>query len=109
MKFKRVLYFLFAIITLIMISSVITSFAHNEDTQKSCNGHHSEVKDKAVAASCVKDGLTAGSHCSKCGKTISKQKIVPATGHDYKEEVKRYNRCDKSDMEIRTCKKCGLK
>ena len=42
---------------------------------------HKEVKDAAVAATCEKDGLTEGSHCSVCGKVFEEQKIIEATGH----------------------------
>ena len=44
---------------------------------------HKAVTDKAVAATCTKTGLTAGSHCSVCGVTIKAQEIVPATGHSW--------------------------
>ena len=44
---------------------------------------HKAVTDKAVAATCTKTGLTAGSHCSVCGVTIKAQETVPATGHSW--------------------------
>ena len=44
---------------------------------------HEPVVDEAVPASCTENGLAEGSHCSKCGKTIEEQQIIPATGHDY--------------------------
>ena len=44
---------------------------------------HKEVKDVAVAATCEKDGLTEGSHCSVCNKVLTEQKKVPATGHEF--------------------------
>jgi predicted nucleic acid-binding Zn ribbon protein len=44
---------------------------------------HKAVTDAAVAATCTKTGLTAGSHCSVCGLTIKAQKTVPATGHNW--------------------------
>ena len=43
---------------------------------------HTEVIDKAVAATCGKDGLTKGSHCSTCNKTIIEQNVIPKT-HDH--------------------------
>ncbi len=42
---------------------------------------HKAVKDAAVAATCTKDGLSKGSHCSICGEILEEQKVVPATGH----------------------------
>ena len=44
---------------------------------------HKEVKDAAVEATCEKDGLTEGSHCSVCNKVITEQKKIPATGHEF--------------------------
>ena len=46
------------------------------------NNDHTEVIDKAVAATCGKDGLTKGSHCSACNKTIIEQNVIPKT-HDH--------------------------
>lgn len=45
---------------------------------------HSTVTDAAVAASCIKSGLTEGSHCSRCSTVIKAQESIPALGHDYK-------------------------
>ena len=44
---------------------------------------HKEVKDATVEATCEKDGLTEGSHCSVCNKVITEQKKIPATGHEF--------------------------
>ena len=49
---------------------------------------HKEVTDAAVPATCTKDGLTEGSHCSVCKAVIKAQAKDPATGHkwgDWKE------------------------
>ena len=43
--------------------------------------HASVIIDEAVEADCVNTGLTEGSHCAKCGKTLVEQQIVPAKGH----------------------------
>lgn len=56
---------------------------------------HTKVTDIAVAAVCVKAGLTEGSHCSVCSAVIVEQEEIPALGHDV------------DDEEI--CKNCGLK
>lgn len=40
-------------------------------------------KDKAVAATCTKSGLTEGSHCQYCKKVLTEQKEIPATDHQY--------------------------
>lgn len=44
---------------------------------------HKEVKDAAVTATCEKDGLTEGIHCSVCNKVLTEQQKVPATGHKF--------------------------
>lgn len=42
---------------------------------------HEEVIDKAVAATCTKEGKTQGSHCDICNKVIIPQETVPKTEH----------------------------
>ncbi len=42
---------------------------------------HFEIVDRAVEATCLTTGLTEGSHCSVCNKTLREQTIVSATGH----------------------------
>lgn len=42
---------------------------------------HTEVVDKAVAATCTEAGLTEGKHCSVCGEVLVAQNIVDALGH----------------------------
>ncbi len=44
---------------------------------------HTAVTDAAKAPTCTATGLTAGSHCSKCGQVLTAQTVVPATGHRY--------------------------
>lgn len=44
---------------------------------------HNQVTDAAVAPTCTTSGLTAGSHCSKCGMIYTAQTEIPATGHNY--------------------------
>ena len=43
---------------------------------------HTEVTDKAVAATCTTTGLTAGKHCSVCNAVITAQTTVAALGHN---------------------------
>lgn len=42
---------------------------------------HEAVIDKAVAATCTKEGKTQGSHCDICDKVIIPQETVPKTDH----------------------------
>lgn len=48
---------------------------------------HTPVKDAAVKSTCVKTGLTEGSHCSVCSKILTEQKSVPLIGHTYTKKV----------------------
>ncbi len=44
---------------------------------------HTPVADPAVEADCTDSGLSAGSHCSSCGKVLEAQQTVLALGHDW--------------------------
>lgn len=46
-------------------------------------GHISVVDDPAVAATCKKEGLTAGKHCKACGTVIVAQTLVTLRSHTY--------------------------
>ena len=48
---------------------------------------HTEVVDKAVAATCTADGYTEGKHCSVCNAVIKAREKIAATGHKYVETV----------------------
>ena len=42
---------------------------------------HKWVTDAAVAPTCTKTGLTAGSHCSVCNTVLKAQEVIPVTEH----------------------------
>ncbi len=44
---------------------------------------HTEIADQAVAPTCTKTGLTAGSHCGVCGVIIIEQNVVSMLAHSY--------------------------
>ena len=68
---------------------------------------HKEVKDAAVEATCEKDGLTEGSHCSVCNKVITEQKKIPATGHAWDAgKVTKEATCEEAGVKTYTCTSC---
>lgn len=48
---------------------------------------HTEVIDSAKAATCSETGLTAGKHCSVCGKVLKKQEVVAKKAHTESEWI----------------------
>lgn len=67
---------------------------------------HQIVDDKAVAATCTETGLTAGSHCSRCGLVIEAQDETPALGHEYAAAVTAPT-CTAEGYTTHTCVRCG--
>jgi hypothetical protein len=73
------------------VSSITSDFKIWIETQqdsvayaKNATVHvHTEVEDVAVPATCTASGLTAGSHCSVCGETVTAQTETEALGHDF--------------------------
>ena len=61
----------------------VCSVCGEKETRTVHSMGHTVVTDRAVAATCTKDGKTEGSHCSVCGKVLETQKIVKATGHKF--------------------------
>ena len=45
--------------------------------------HANTIVDAAVAATCTTTGLTEGSHCALCSKTLVAQTTVPTTDHTF--------------------------
>ena len=75
-------------------------------TQMVCS--HNIVTDPAVAATCTTPGLTAGTHCSKCGVVLTAQTEIAATGHSYTATSEPAN-CQNYQLFHYTCTKCGNK
>ena len=68
---------------------------------------HNPVTDKGYAANCTQDGLTDGSHCSRCGAAITAQTVIPATGHSWdKGTVTREPTEEQPGIRTYTCTAC---
>ena len=49
---------------------------------------HTPVVDEAVPATCVKNGLTEGSHCETCNKVLQAQETITAVGqHHFTDKI----------------------
>ena len=68
---------------------------------------HSEVIDNKVEATCLTSGLTAGSHCDRCGEPIIVQQVIPALGHKWNDGVVSINpTCEEAGVLTYTCNAC---
>ena len=65
---------------LVVYCSVCNAEIERETKTVSVTGH-TEVVDKAVAASCTAEGKTEGKHCSVCKAVLVAQETVAALGH----------------------------
>lgn len=69
---------------------------------------HKEVVDEEVIPSCTESGVTEGSHCSVCGKVLTEQKTIPATGHDWDTgKITKEATCEETGEKTYTCANCG--
>ena len=59
---------------------------------------HTKVVDKGYAATCEKEGLTDGSHCSVCNKVLEEQKEIKKVDHTWVDATKKAPK---------TCSVCG--
>ena len=53
---------------------------------------HTNVADPEVPATCMKTGITAGTHCSVCNTTTSGRETIPIADHSYKKGTN-YDTC----------------
>lgn len=67
---------------------------------------HTEVIDKAVAATCTSTGLTQGKHCSVCGLVIVKQETVAKLSHSYTSSITTQPTCTSEGVRTYKCS-CG--
>lgn len=89
-------------------TEVPASSDSSEASSSSLPHVHSPVKDPAVAPTCVKHGLTEGSHCSECGEVLKKQEIVEALGHAFHiEDAKEATCSEEGTTAYLTCTRCN--
>ena len=83
------------------------SYSYNSDTVAATG--HTEAIDVAVAATCLKTGLSEGKHCSVCEAVIVAQDIIPALGHEFKTYTFDNNATTEADgTETAACERgCG--
>lgn len=58
-------------------SCVNTGCTHTETAK------HTSVKDRGTAATCTKEGLSDGAHCSACSAVLTEQTKIEPLGHDF--------------------------
>ncbi len=69
---------------------------------------HVEMLDNPVAATCNKEGKTAGSHCSVCEIVIIPQETISKLSHSYGSWITSKQPTNlETGSEYRTCSKCG--
>lgn len=71
---------------------------------------HNEVPVEAVAATCTKDGKTAGKRCIYCNKITVQQEVIKARGHNF--VTYKYNKdatCLTDGTKTATCTRCKVK
>jgi len=68
---------------------------------------HTEVIDNAVIATCEKEGLTEGKHCTVCNAVTVAQKTVNKLAHKNTEIVKEAT-CNEKGLKTLTCTVCGF-
>ena len=68
---------------------------------------HKVVKDKAVEATCAREGKTAGSHCSVCNAVISEQETLPVKEHIFDNgKITKNATCTENGVKTYTCINC---
>ncbi|MBQ7890142.1 MAG: phosphodiester glycosidase family protein [Erysipelotrichaceae bacterium] len=67
---------------------------------------HDLIYDAAVAPTCTEEGVSNGSHCSRCDYAEGKGPI-PALGHDYAEELTTIPTCIEKGEKTYICSRCS--
>ena len=81
------------------------ALCHKYDIREIAPLDHQIVADQAVPATCTETGLTAGSHCSRCGLVIEAQTSTDMLGHDFVASVVEPT-CTKGGYTVHACSRC---
>ena len=74
-------------------------------------GHQSETYVQAKDATCTTPGSTVGTRCSVCGVVLIAPTVIPALGHDFKEEnykTKTPATCEEKEIQEAKCSRCDV-
>ncbi len=76
-------------------------------------GHKDEAipASEDVAATCTDQGLTGGTRCSVCKTILTPRTVIPALGHDFKEEsykTKTPATCETKEIQEAKCSRCDV-
>jgi len=107
---KRILS-LFLSVSMVVSLVLVPIFAVStvsEDTYCSCGDAQNAATSEKIEALCLDDGMTAGTYCTVCGKTISGRLTIPATGHDIETyDAKRATYTGVGWEAYEACTRCG--
>ena len=67
---------------------------------------HTVVSDPSVDSTCTETGLTAGTHCSTCGKILTSQRETPMLDHIYTMSVLAQPTCTSEGVKQYICVLC---
>ena len=74
-------------------------------------GHQSETYIQAKDATCTTPGSTVGTRCSVCGVVLIAPTVIPALGHEFKEEnykTKTPATCEEKEIQEAKCSRCDV-
>ena len=91
-----------------ILATALQKLPETEDiSQPECNEHSPET-DAEVPPSCEEEGKTEGSHCSVCGKILTKQEMIPAAGHKWDDgTITKQSTETEAGVKTFTCTLCG--
>ena len=78
---------------------------------------HTSMRNEEVEATCYRSGTRGGSHCSRCGTSLLKGRVIPTLSHKYDTLYYTYKSKNKpaclsiasgsTSIKVRICRTCG--